>query len=149
MAELKLLALDGEDLGIISAHMQDAVFKVGDMSFDARAGQFSLAANRFDWERAQEKSAKNRFERHRAALVFKRVRGVRSQGIDRRSSDTVLSLLAIRYTPEGDGPEGLIELALSGSATLSLKVECIEAQLADIGGTWAAASKPQHPEDAA
>ncbi len=29
MDALKLLALDGEDLGVVSAHVQDAVFKVG------------------------------------------------------------------------------------------------------------------------
>ena len=31
MSDLKLLALDDEDLGNVSAHVQDAVVKVGDM----------------------------------------------------------------------------------------------------------------------
>jgi hypothetical protein len=147
MAELKLLALDGEDLAIVSAHMQDAVFKVGDMAYEPRSLQFSLAANRFDWEKSDGK-AKN-FQRHRAALVFKRVQAVRTQGIDRRRRDAVMSLLAIRFEQKGEGPDGTVELALSGNATVALDVECIEVQLADIGGAWETASKPHHPDDAA
>lgn len=146
MTDLKLLALDGEDLAIVSAHMQDAVFKVGDMEYAPRSLQFSLAANRFDWERSESKDAS--YERHRAALVFKRVLTVRTQGIDRRRREAVLSLLAIRFEQKGEGPDGTIELTLSGNATVALDVECIEVQLADIGGAWATASKPRHPEDA-
>src|ERR1700712_7455 len=100
MTDLKLLALDGEDLAIVSAHMQDAVFKVGDMEYAPRSLQFSLAANRFDWERSESKDAS--YERHRAALVFKRVLTVRTQGIDRRRREAVLSLLAIRFEQKGE-----------------------------------------------
>jgi hypothetical protein len=147
MADLKLLALDGEDLAVISAHMQDAVFKVGDMEYEPRGLQFVLAANRFDWEKSEVKARK--FQRHRAALVFKRVQAVRTQGIDRRRRDAVLSLLAIRFEQKGEGPDGTIELALSGNATLALDVECIEVQLADVGGAWETTSRPNHPDDAA
>ena len=147
MADLKLLALDGEDLAVISANMQDAVFKVGDMAYAPRGLQFSLAANRFDWEKSDGKA--KGFERHRAALVFKRVLAARTQGIDRRRRETVLSLLAIRFEPKGEGPDGTIELTLSGNASLALDVECIEVQLADIGGAWETASRPHHPDDAA
>lgn len=143
MTELKLLALDTDDLGVISAHMQDAVFKVGDVRWSPSEGNFSLAANRFVWEKAGEK--RKGFERHRAALVFKRVEAVRSTGIDRNRADDVLSLLAITFTRKGEGPEGLVELVLSGSATIALDVECIEVALADIGGAWETASKPRHP----
>lgn len=146
MTDLKLMALDVEDLAIISAHMQDAVFKVGDMEYVPRGLQFSLAANRFDWERSESKDAS--YQRHRAALVFKRVLAVRTQGVNLRRRDEVLSLLAIRFDPKGEGPDGTIELALSGKATVALDVECIEAQLADIGGAWSTTSKPHHPEDA-
>ena len=41
--------------------------------------------------------------------------------------------------------DGTIELALSGAASIALDVECIEVQMADIGGAWQAASKPRHP----
>ena len=144
MGELKLMALDNEDLGIISAHMQDSVFKVGDMSFAPKLEQFSLAANRFVWEQSGERSKS--FERRRAALVFKRVQAVRSNGVDRRNRDEVLSLLAIRFEQKGEGPDGTIELTLAGKATIALDVECIEVQLADIGGAWETPRKPSHPD---
>ncbi|EJZ22457.1 DUF2948 family protein [Rhizobium sp. Pop5] len=143
MTDLKLVALDDEDLAIISAHMQDSVFKVGDIDWSPRDAQFALAVNRFVWESAARK--RRGFERRRAALVFKRVLAVRSLGIDRGKRDEVLSLLAVRFEKKGEGPEGTIELSLSGTASIALDVECIEIQMADIGGAWAATSKPRHP----
>ncbi|MGK6316223.1 DUF2948 family protein [Neorhizobium sp. DT-125] len=143
MTELKLLALDKDDLGVISAHMQDAVFKVGDVHWSPGEKSFSLAANRFVWEKAGER--RKGFERRRSAMVLKRVEAVRSAGIDRNKKDEVLSLLAITFVQKGDGPEGTIELVLSGTATIALDVECIEVALADIGGAWETASKPRHP----
>lgn len=143
MTDLKLLALDNEDLAVISAHLQDSVFKVADIAWSPREGQFSIAANRFVWEDAARK--RKGFERRRAALVFKRVIAVRSVGVDRNKREEVLSLLAIRFEQKGEGPDGLVELALAGGATIELDVECIEVQLADIGGAWETASKPRHP----
>lgn len=143
MTDLKLVALDSEDLAVISAHMQDSVFKVADIDWSPRDKQFSLATNRFVWEEAARK--RKGFERRRAALVFKRVLSVRSIGIDRARRDDVLSLLALRFEQNGEGPEGTLELSLSGTASIVLEVECIEVQLADIGGAWETTSKPRHP----
>lgn len=143
MTSLKLLALDTEDLAVISAHIQDSVFKASDLSYLARSGQFSLVVNRFAWEAIAEKTGA--YERRRAALAFKRVNAVRSLGIDRQDKDQVLSLLAVRFEQNGEGPEGTIELALSGTGTIALDVECIEVQLTDIGGAWETEWKPQHP----
>ncbi|MBW6425892.1 DUF2948 family protein [Rhizobium sp. XQZ8] len=143
MTELKLLALDTDDLGIISAHMQDAVFKVGDVRWSASERNFSLAGNRFVWEKLGKK--RKEYERRRSAIVFKRVQAVRSIGINLNNKDEVLSLLAVTFTQKGDGPEGTVELVLSGTATIALDVECIEVALADVGGAWETASKPRHP----
>lgn len=101
MTDLKLVALDNEDLAIMSAHMQDSVFKVGDIDWSPRDAQFALAANRFVWEGAERK--RKGFERRRAALVFKRVLAVRSLGIDRGKRDEVLSLLALRFEQRARG----------------------------------------------
>lgn len=144
---LKLMALDGDDLAIVSAHMQDAVFKVGSVSFSPKGRHFSLVANRFVWEKAAGGTSKKTYERRRAVLSFKRVEAVRSTGIDRNKADDVQSLLAIRYHADGEGPEGRVELVLSGGGMIVLDVECIEAQLADTGGAWEASSLPHHPGD--
>ena len=49
---LKLIALDSEDLAVVSAHMQDAVLTVGDMAFLPQQRRFAALANRFDWDSA-------------------------------------------------------------------------------------------------
>jgi hypothetical protein len=146
MSDLKLLALDEEDLNIVSAHMQDCVFKTAEIEFDGKAGQFAFTANRFVWEKAAENGKS--FERRKAALVFKRVKAVRSIGIDRKNREAVLDLLAILFEKAGDGPEGTVELSLAGGSAIQLDVECIEVQLADIGGAWETTSKPRHPANA-
>ncbi len=45
MHPLKLIALDKDDIEIVSAHLQDAVVKVGDMMRDPAAKVMSLDLN--------------------------------------------------------------------------------------------------------
>lgn len=137
---LKLAALDAEDLAVISAHMQDAVLTAGDITFLAKARKFALVANRFAWE---EGKAGSHFQRCRSGLHFERVNAAKSQGIDRRQPDRVLSLLSITFEPATE-PSGRIVFAFSGGATIELDVECIEARLADLGPQWEAIRKPHH-----
>ncbi|WP_337266023.1 DUF2948 family protein [Oryzifoliimicrobium ureilyticus] len=143
MTDLKLVALDTEDLSIISAHMQDSVFKLQDVSWSQRDMQFAVAANRFVWEENLRK--RKSFERRRAALIFKRVLAVRSIGFDRNNKTAVLSLLSVTFQQKDQGPEGEVILTLAGGGEIVLEVECIEVQLADVGGAWETASRPRHP----
>lgn len=143
MDSLKLLALDAEDLAVVSAHLQDAVFKIDGLAFDARQHVFSVVVNRFVWENAASRGKS--FERRRAVVAFKRVNAVRSIGIDRKDTSAVFSLLAVNFTPKGEGPEGTLEVVLSGNASVALDVECVEVQLADTGGAWETSLKPRHP----
>ena len=50
ISRLRLLAQDADDLAVISAAMQDAVAKVGDISYEAKARLLTLAFNRYCWE---------------------------------------------------------------------------------------------------
>jgi len=143
MDSLKLLALDAEDLAVVSAHLQDAVFKTDGLAFDARQHVFSVVVNRFVWENAASRGKS--FERRRAVVAFKRVNAVRSIGIDRKDTSAVFSLLAVNFTPKGEGPEGTLDVVLSGNASVALDVECVEVQLADTGGAWETSLKPRHP----
>lgn len=148
MADLKLIALDADDLSVISAHLQDAVLQVGDVTYLPRDKRFAALANRFDWFNALKdgKSAPEEFARRRAALRFERVLSAQVQGIDLKSKSTVLSLLAIGFEPT-DAPEGDVILHFSEGRAIRLHVECIEAELKDLGAVWQATSKPQHPDD--
>ena len=142
---LKLMALDEQDLAVVSAHMQDAVFKSADLSYTPKTNSFTVVANRFVWEGADKAKS---FERRRAVLVFKQVKAVRSLRVNRKAPDQVLDLLAIVWHPEGEGPDGEIELVLAGDAAILLDVDCIEVQLADTGGAWETTHKPRHPTGA-
>src|SRR5262245_5336536 len=52
MPELTLIAFDADDLSVISAHLQDAVLKVGDVAYLPREKRFAAVGNRFDWAEA-------------------------------------------------------------------------------------------------
>jgi hypothetical protein len=141
---LKLVALDEEDLAVLSAHTQDAVLKVADLVYLPKEGRFAVGMNRFTWETADR--ARRGYERRRAALTFDRVRSVRTNRIRRDQPDAVLELLAVNFEG-GDAPAGAIHLLFAGGGTVKLEVECIEARLADLGTAWATAAKPSHDLD--
>ena len=148
MQPLRLVALDAEDLQILSAHLQDAVLRVGDMAYVPVQNKFAAVANRFDWERAIDggKSQKKGFERRRSALRFDRVLGAQVQNIRLAAQDAVLELLAVQFE-ETDSPEGYITLVFAGGGAVRLHVECIEAELRDLGPSWKTKLKPEHGED--
>lgn len=140
MTDLKLLALDSEDLDVISATTQDAIVRVGDMGYAKADRRFALLMNRYAWEDGGGNKAGIR---KRAALHFDRVSGVKVAGIDTNAVDGSLELLTIRFTP-GTAPSGWIDLAFAGGGTIRLEVEVLEARLADLGSAWAARAKPEH-----
>ena len=143
MAQLKLAALDGDGLKVISAHMQDAVMRVGDVHGLAGKGKFALIANRYDWTAAGD--AKGGIRRQ-CGLQFARVQSVRARNIVQANKDAVLSLLAITFVPGAQAPSGQIELVFSGGGQIVLEVECIEVQLEDLGPAWQTANTPAHEE---
>lgn len=142
MQMLKLVALDEQDLAIVSAHVQDAVMKVADIAWLPAEKRLLLTMNRFVWEKKTGLLSRDH-ERRRAVLHFDRVTSVKSSGIARDRGDDVLSLLAIRFAASDD-PAGAIELDFAGGATMLIDVECIEARLTDLGAAWQAAAKPRH-----
>ena len=140
-APLRLVALDAEDLEVVSAHLQDFVTKVGDLVFLPREKRFALVGNRADRRVVGET------RRRRTAAHFDRVLRVSAIGIDREAPETVLNLLAVAFAV-GDEPAGAIELLFSGGAIVKLDVECIEGQVADLGPVWAARAEPAHDGEA-
>jgi hypothetical protein len=139
---LKLLAMDDEDLAVVSAHVQDAVLKVADLVNLPKERRFALGMNRFTWEKAQ--GSRRDFERRRAALTFDRVLSVKTSRIRRDRPEAVLELLAIAFEPAGEPPAGHVTLHFAGGGAIRLEVECIEARLADLGAAWATPNKPSH-----
>lgn len=143
MTDLKLLAIDDEDLAVISAHVQDAVVKVGDMGYATTDRRFLMLMNRYAWEVGDKRG---RGQRKRTGLHFDFVSSAHAEGIDLNAKDGVLELLAVTFT-KGEDPAGQVLLAFAGGGTVRLEVECLEARLRDLGGTWAAKAQPKHEID--
>jgi hypothetical protein len=143
---LKLIALDEEDLEVVSSHLQDAVVRVGEMAYVPSRKRFAAVVNRFNWEKALAGGEAQANERRRTALRFDRVLGAQLKQLKPSATDRVLSLLAVRFEPK-DHPGGFITLTFSGGASIRLQVECIEAELTDLGPAWRTHSRPQHPGD--
>lgn len=143
MDPLKFVVLDEEDLEVASAHLQDAVAKVSDVLWRPQQKRVVLALNRFDWEGAQREKAE--YRRRRAALRFERVLSCKYREVDLARKDAVLNLLAVEFS-ETEAPSGVVLLTFSGGATVRLEVECLEAELADLGPTWTTAACPAHAD---
>ena len=146
---LKLRAEDAEDLKVMSAHMQDALIRVGDIAFLPRKRRLALSLNRFCWERPPGRvSGKDAFERTNAGFHVEDVSSVKTRGMNRDDSEALLYLLAIVSRIEADGA-GEIELQFAGGASLVARVECVDAELVDLGESWLTDMRPEHNGTAA
>ena len=142
-ARLVLGAVDQEDLEVLSAHIQDAIVAAGHMTWERKRRRFVLLLNRYLWE---EQAARGRGQRVQAGLHFDGVRRVRTRNLQGKPRDSLLNLLAVSFEPAPDGdPGGSVLLTFSGGAAVKLDVECLDAQLRDIGKPWKARARPSHP----
>jgi hypothetical protein len=138
---LRLKAVDREDLEVLSARTQDAVGRLKDFAWLPKERRFAAVLNRFRWEEGKKPT------RVRSALRFDGVSKVQSRNVKLGAGDAVVSLLAIGFTPNGgEDPGGVIELVLAGGGAVRLSVECIEAELTDLTGPWAARGRPRHED---
>ena len=145
MEPVKFVALDREDLEVVSTHLQDALVKVADVIWRPKERRLVVGLSRFDWLSAE--GTKPELRRCRAALRFERVNSCRCRSVNPCGKDDVLNLLAVEFD-ETDAPGGVVMLIFSGGGVLRLEVECLECELADLGPSWPANVRPVHAEDA-
>jgi hypothetical protein len=148
MDELKLVALDKDDIEVVSAHVQDALVKIAEIFWQPHERRFVMALDRFDWMNVVEangaESGRPRdYRRCRTALRFDRVTACKCRNLDQTNKDTTLNLLAVAFD-ERDPPAGAITLTFSGGGAIRLEVECLEAELVDLGRVYAASTCPNH-----
>jgi hypothetical protein len=124
---LRLIALDGEGLGVISAHAQNTCVKRSDMVWLPKQKRFVLAGMRYDWVGAKAGPA----ERVSSVLRFDRVLKVAHLGLDDAERDAPLNLLAVTFQ-KTDPPAGMIMLAFADGALVRIDVECLEVELHDM-----------------
>jgi DNA-binding protein YbaB len=135
---LRLLAQDAEDLAVISAAMQDAVAKVGEISYEAKARRLTIGFNRYRWEADES-------ERVRSGLQLGGVLKVQTRKIRRGARDAIIEVLAVTFEP-GEAPGGVVTISCAGGGDLRAVVECIDAVLADVSEPWPTARTPTHAE---
>lgn len=139
-APLRLKALDGEDLTVLAALVQDAVFPASEMTYDRKTRRFALLLNRFRWEDAPNAKKRSRdFERVQSVLMIEDVMGVKTQGVSKQDPDMIYSLLSLMFEPAEDGT-GKIILTLAGDGAIALDVETLEVVLRDVTRPYVAPS---------
>jgi hypothetical protein len=128
--QLKLIALDADDLAVISAHVQDARVRTADIIWRQGEKRLVVGMNRLDWE--QTLAGQTSPRRLIAALRFDRVLACKSRNIDMQAPETALELLGIEFH-SGEAPSGSAVLMFSQGGALRLDVECLECELTDLG----------------
>ena len=143
---LRLLVKDAEDLSVISALTQDAVFTEKDYSWRAANRDFAILLNRFRWEdRAYADSSGRDYERVRSVLIARDVMRAYSDGLVAGTGSRLLSLLSIEFRPTEDGM-GELRYTLAGDGLIRLEVECLNMTLVDVTKPYVAPSgkAPDH-----
>lgn len=129
-APLKLIALDADDLAVVSAHVQDARVQTRDIIWRQAEKRLVVGMNRLDWE--QTLTGETTPRRLVSALRFDRVLACKARNIDLKSPETVLDLVGIEFHEE-DAPGGSALLLFAQGGALRLDVECLECELTDLG----------------
>ena len=136
---LKLIALDLEQLAILSSLTQDSIVKADEIGYEKQSKRLAFLMNRYRHEEDDP-------SRIRSALHFDYAEVVKSRGIDIGSSKDILVLLTIRFVPS-EMPSGSIYLEFADNKSLSFGVENVEAFLTDVGESWLIPNKPSHDKD--
>jgi hypothetical protein len=127
--QLKWIALDADDLAVISAHVQGARVQTADIIWRQGEKRLVVGMNRLDWEQTLAGATPRHVV---SALRFDRVLSCKSRNIDLEAPETALELLGIEFHP-GEAPGGSAVLMFSEGGALRLDVECLECELADLG----------------
>jgi hypothetical protein len=143
---LRLQALSGEDVQVISALIQDSVLSASDIAWDHGARRLALLINRMRWEDLRDGARADEVQRVRAVLTFDNVSGVQSQGFDRRDTDQVLSLLSLGLD-DGAATDRAI-LTLAGDGAIAVTMSALDISLRDVTRPYRAVSGkvPRHPD---
>lgn len=137
---LRLRALDGDDLAILSAQLQDAIAPVADLQYLPEQQRFVIVFNRFCWDRPADSEI---HERTLSAFEVHHVRQVQLRGFSLQQRDKMLALLGVTFE------DGHLQLTFAAAApeeaaALRLSVERLDARLEDFGEPWPTTRRPQH-----
>jgi hypothetical protein len=139
--KLRLKATDAEDLGVISAVLQDARIPLAEMAFVKDEGRFMAAFVRYRRERQPDPRSCEGLTETMSVLAFDGIDEVKYKGVDTTRPDVPLSLLTIATRP-GKNHLIHIELVFEGDAEISLRTDAIKVRLDDFGDARPCQSTP-------
>ncbi|MGL4494209.1 MAG: DUF2948 family protein [Beijerinckiaceae bacterium] len=119
---LKLIALDADDLAVMSAHVQNAAVSPAQMAWLPREKRFALLCRRTCQIGAPHE--------HLCGLHFDRVTRVERMKIAPDATGE-LTLIGLTFATT-NSPAGQIGMIFENGAAIRLTVECIEAALRDL-----------------
>jgi hypothetical protein len=140
MDKLKLTALDADDLGVVSAAVQDSLVAVRDCAHFADEKRFVLLLNRFCWE--ADPGIEMAYWRTHSALVFNEVTAVHHRNIPLDRPDRVLELLAVAQ----ESPAS-VAIRFAAGRAIRLEIGRLACHLGDVGEPWPTPWKPAHPDE--
>ena len=139
---LRFAVVDHDDLAVVSAHLQDALLSLADVAFLSKTKRFALVVSRVDWSGFGQ----GKLQRRRTGFHFERVMRVQRSGFDDDKGE--YQLLSVEFTPAA-APAGAVKLTFAGGHRIRLEVECLEAEMRDLGDGWVVTSCPRHHLDEA
>jgi hypothetical protein len=136
--KLKLTALDADDLGVISAAVQDSLVAVRDCAYFDDEKRFVLLLNRFRWE--ADPGIETKYWRTHSALVFNEVDAIHHHRIPLQQPDRVLELLSVVLENDRSAT-----LRFAADRAIRLEIGRLACHLGDVGEPWPTPWKPAHP----
>ncbi|ESQ73937.1 DUF2948 family protein [Asticcacaulis sp. AC402] len=138
---LRLMAEDADDLPAISALIQDAALRFGDMAYDRVGRHFTVRMNRFCHELDSRQPL-----RAPSVLRVSGVGKVQIRGLDPKNGQQHLSLLDVSIEPLAP-PAAVLILRFAGEGTRDIRIEteCVDVLLLDLAAPHRAKSTPHHP----
>ena len=142
-----LIASMPRDLAVISAEVQDALVA-------CRRHRLSAELEKIRFDRGEVRLGEGGTENAGVALL----RALPHRPAFRTGSQSLVpwvpswgqgaypQSLNIRFTP-ADPPAGVVEFIFSAGRAIRLEVECLEAEIRDLGPRWTARSAPNHRLD--
>ena len=115
MEPVKFVALDRDDLEVVSTHLQDALVKVADVMWRPQEKRVVVSLSRFDWLSAE--ADRPELRRCASALRFERVTSCKCRSVNPHGKNAVLNLLAVEFT-QTDPPAGAVSLIFSATASV-------------------------------
>lgn len=152
LTPLRLRAEDAEDITVLSACLQDATVTLADIAWQPKQRRFALLLSRFRWEDELKRSGPKFIGgqphvRSQAGLHFDGVLRVQRQNLDAAQPSQPLELLSILAEAGTEAPAASLTLVFAGGGAIRLDVECIAAELQDLGAPYPVRRVPKHKTD--